>query len=266
MLLALAPAAGAAGVTVEPACLKVSTFSGQATIQIVARVTPGNLPVIVVRGPDVEELFNRKVRFGPIWINSGHVRVSGAPALLLSLTSVPLDDLVGPEDIQARQLDARALPARLRVDPSGADGYEVRRSYLALKTADGSFRTVRVEMRAGPAAGVFVVRLPWPTKARPGIYTVTAYECCDRQITHAQSASLEVVQVGLSAWLADAATQHAAVYGTVAVGVALSLGFGIDFLVSWTSRTRARRSRAGSGHTTKHSAGNRVATTDQVRR
>ncbi len=265
----LAPRADAARVTVEPTRLEVSTFSGQRTIRIVAHVTPGNLPIIVVRGPDIEEIFNEKVRFGPIWINSGHVRVSGAPALLLSLATHPLDELVGAEDIRVRQLDARAVPACLRIEPRTADRPDVRNSYLALKTSDGSFRALdgtRAQIRPGDTPGTFTVDLPWPTRARPGTYTITAYECCERQVIEAQSAVLEVAQVGLSAWLAEAATRHAAVYGTVAVGVAMSLGFGIDFLVSWTSHRRARRSRAGSGRPTPHSAGNRVATTDQVRR
>jgi len=269
LLATFTPAARAARVTIDPARLEVSTFSGQAFVQITAHVDPGNLPIIVVRGPEVEELFDRKVRFGPIWINSGRARVSGVPALLLSLTPAPLGEMVSADDIHARQLDARAVRTRMRVEPSAADSADVRDSYLALKTSDGSFRAIdpgQVRVEPAGAAGVFVVRLPWPTKARPGTYTVTVYECCERRITHTQSVTLDVVQVGLSAWLAEAAAQHAGLYATVAVGVTMSLGFGIDFLVTAARRVRARRWRRTAERPSKRSADNSVATTDEVRR
>ena len=46
--------------------------------------------MLVIRGPDKEETFNKKVRAGPIWISSGQVHITGVPSLFLSFSPAPV--------------------------------------------------------------------------------------------------------------------------------------------------------------------------------
>lgn len=242
-------------VTVDPPQLRVATFSGQQYILITVRVAPDATPIVVIRRPDAEAVFNRKVRVGPIWLNSGRVHITGVPALLLCFSPVPIDTLLQRADIDRYQLDARAVRQALHVEPAEFDAPAIRDSYLALRQGDESYRFAdRGDdlFEAGEEPGWYAVRLPWPMRAPTAMYEVTLYECREGRVTSTATAPFEVARTGLAAWLAAQATDHAPFYGAVAVAVAISLGFGIDFLVTFFRRRGARHGRRPSEHSAGH--------------
>lgn len=261
LVFGLAPGtlhAGGAQVTVEPPRLEVATFTKAQQIRITVGVDPAARPVVVIRGQDTEAVFNRKIRIGPIWLNSGRVHVTGTPTLLLRFSPGPLDALLGRDEIDAHQLDADAIERTMHVEPAEADEPAIRDSYLALRTGDGSYRFVDSgdeTVTAGATAGEYTVTLLWPSTAPTAAYEVTAYECRDGRVTAVATTPFEVAATGVAAWLAVVANTHAPAYGAVAVAVAISLGFGIDFLVTFFRRRggRGRRPRAPSpGHLSAH--------------
>ena len=257
-VLVLAPGRSAAAadvrVAVDPPRLEVTTFAGAMQVRITARVGPAARPVIVIRGPNTEAVFNRKIRVGFIWLNSGQVHVTGTPTLLLRFSPGPIDALLGRDAIDAHQLDPQAVERTMHVEPAEADEPAVRDSYIALRTGDGSYRFVDSgdeTVTAGQAAGEFTVTLGWPMTAPTATYDVTVYECRDGAISAVATTPFEVVATGVAAWLAAAATTHASLYGAVAVAVAISLGFGIDFLVTFMRR-RGGRGRGSGAHSPGH--------------
>jgi hypothetical protein len=245
------PLSGQVAVEIDPPRLEVSTFSGQRRVRITARVGEGARPVIVIRSSGAEAVFNRKVRVGPVWLNSSQVHITGAPALTLSFAPAALDTLLGRPDITEHRLDIDAIREHLHVEPAEADLPEIRDAYLALKSGDGSYRFVEggeEGVRAGDASGSYRVELPWPMTAPTATYDVSVYECRDGRVTSVTTTPFEVVQVGLGAWLAALATHRASLYGALAVAVTMSLGFGIDALASLLRRRVGGRGRPGGGH------------------
>jgi len=183
------------------------------------------------------------------------VHITGTPSLLLRFAPAPLDQLVGRADIDAHQLDLQAIRAHMHVEPAAADEPAIRDGYLALRTEDDSYRFVEGgpgTLQAGDEPGSYSVVLPWPTKAPPDRYEVSVYECRGGKVTGMATVPLEVVKVGVAAWLAGAATDHAPMYGAVAVAVAISLGFAIDYLVTFVRRRGARRRGSATAHSTGH--------------
>jgi hypothetical protein len=255
---------------VEPSRLELSTFSGERELRILARIEPGAEPVVVIRGPEAAEAFNRKERAGPFWLNADRVRVAGAPALLLTFTRAPLGAIVHPADIDRWKLDAGAVRRVMLVTPAAGDIPAVRDSYVALKMRRGAFLAAHGEparIQPGAAPGVWVCRASWPRTAPPAEYTVTIYQAEHGRITGSAAAPLAVAHAGLSAWLAQESRRHGLAYGAIAVLVALSLGFGIDFLVTLARRMNAREWPRGRGHKDAAlSAPGKLATTDHVRR
>ena len=242
-------------VTVDPPQLRVETFSGQQHILITVRVAPDATPVVVIRRPDAEAVFNRKIRVGPIWLNSGRVHISGVPALLLCFSPVPIDTLLQRAEIDRYQLDAQAVRQALRVEPAEFDAPAIRDSYLALRQEDESYRFAdrgSDAFEAGDEPGSYAVRLPWPMRAPTAMYEVTLYACREGRVTSTATVPFEVARTGLAAWLAAQATDHAPFYGAVAVAVAISLGFGIDFLVTFFRRRGSRQGRRPSEHSAGH--------------
>ena len=249
------PAAADVRVAVDPPRLEVTTFAGAMQVRITARVGPAARPVIVIRGPNTEAVFNRKIRVGFIWLNSGQVHVTGTPTLLLRFSPGPIDALLGRDAIDAHQLDPQAVERTMHVEPAEADQPAVRDSYMALRTGDGSYRFVESDdliVQPGATDGTYAVTLPWPMTAPTATYEVTVYECRDGAVTAMATAPLEVVAIGVAAWLASTANDHAEFYGVVAVAVAISLGFGIDFLVTFLRRRSGRPSADSPGHVSTH--------------
>lgn len=254
-VLAGAPAAADVKVTVDPPRLEVATFTTEMPVRITIRVDPAARPVVVIRGATTDATFNRKIRVGPIWLNSGQVHVSGTPTLLLRFSPGPIEDLLGRDEIDAHQLDAAAIERTMRVTPAEADEPAIRDSYLALRTEDGSYRFVdRGEETVTPGAspGNFTVTLLWPTTAPTATYEVTAYECRDGAVSAVATTSFDVAATGVAAWLAGVANTHAPLYGAVAVAVAITLGFGIDFLVTFFRRRGGGQGRGAEAHSPGH--------------
>jgi len=252
--LAAAPAAEVQ-VAVDPPRLEVATFTTDMPVRITVRVDPAARPVIVIRGPATETTFNRKIRVGPIWLNSGQVHVSGTPTLLLRFSPGPIETLLGRDAIDAHQLDAEALERTMHVAPADADQPAIRDSYIALRTGDGAYRFIESgdeTVTPGTVAGEYTVTFRWPTTAPTDTYDVTVYECRDGAVSAEATTPFEVAATGVSAWLAGVATTHAPLYGAVAVAVAITLGFGIDFLVTFFRRRGGGQGKGAGAHSPGH--------------
>lgn len=225
---------GPLGVSLKltPPVIEMGLLYSGVRVRLEGAVRAGSKAVVVVRGGDREEVFNRKGRVGPIWLNVGKVRVSGVPSLFLRVTSEPLRSFLGRAAIDKYQLDEAAIKNQMRLEPD-ADRDAIVAGWLTLKTADGTYALIRdaVTMgRAGQATVPYAVEFSWPKKAPPARYQVWVYECRNGEVTGVTSAPLPVVKVGFPEWLAKMAQASAALYGIVAVLAAAMAGFGIDFL------------------------------------
>ncbi len=252
--LGAAPAADVQ-VAVDPPRLEVATFTTDMPVRITVRVDPAARPVVVIRGPATEATFNRKIRLGPIWLNSGQVHVSGTPTILLRFSPGPLEALLGRDEIDAHQLDAEAITRTMHVAPAESDQPAIRDSYLALRTGDGSYRFMDggdETVTAGAIAGEYTLTFRWPATAPTATYDVMVYECRDGAVSGVATTPFEVAATGMSAWLAVVANTHAPLYGAVAVAVAITLGFGIDFLVTFFRRRGGGQGRGSGAHSPGH--------------
>jgi hypothetical protein len=75
-------------------------FQGQ-SILLFGAVSWGTDVVIEVVSPEQEVELASRSRFGPVWLESGHVTVSGAPGLIYLLSSRPIGTLLGTSARQA---------------------------------------------------------------------------------------------------------------------------------------------------------------------
>jgi hypothetical protein len=232
---------------VQPRVVEMGAFFRGATVKVRGVVGNGSKALVTVVGPDKVERFNRKGRFGPIWLNSGRVRISGVPSLFLLFSPEPVGTLLAREAIECNHLDERSLMKLTKVEPpvSGADD-DVLTSFLTLKSKDGSYRFTSGSVLMGEpeAAGTrFSLEFTWPRTAPPATYRVHVYETREGAVIRQSSMPLNVVRVGFPAWLARLAEQRASLYGVIAVLISALAGFGIDFIM-----TRLFGAKRMSGH------------------
>ncbi len=218
-----------------PETIRMGAFYSGMPLRIEGTVQPDSSVVVVVRGPDIEEVFNLKGRAGPIWINKGKVHISGVPSLFLCFHTGPLKETLSPSVLEKYQIGYEEIHKQMRIQPADQDREVVRASFINLKTQENVYRNIRngVQMGSATPAGIpFSVEFHWPRRAPPAVYEVKAYECRNHEVVGQTATSLQVVEVGFPAWMAWFARQHASMYGLMAVLVAMLAGFGIDLLVS----------------------------------
>lgn len=226
-------------VKLTPEVIRMGAFYAGEWMRISGTVAPGSKAIVVIRGPNTEEIFNKKGRAGPIWINVGKVHISGVPSLFLCYSPEPVGRLLSRDEIDRNQLDETAIKRQMIVSPKEMDLDIIRANYLALKTEERVYRDISNGLRMGApdSTGVpFSVDFHWPRKAPPAHYEVRVYECRDGSIVGKLAAPLDVVKVGFPATMAYLAREHASAYGVLAVLIAVVVGFGIDFLAAFLRR------------------------------
>lgn len=238
------PARADSGLKLTPERVEMGTFYSGAQLRVEGTARPDSKVVLVVKGANVTEVFNKKGRVGPIWINSGKVHISGVPSLFLSFSAEPVHQFLSREHISRHQLDFEAIKAQMRVEPRQESLDLIRTHYLTLKTEEGRYKVATGAIKYGAlnADGVpFSADIEWSKKISPGIYEIRAYECLGGAVLREMSVPLEVVEIGFPAFMSALSKNHPTLYGMLAVLVAVIAGFGIDFLAS---RLTGRKSRA----------------------
>ena len=242
LFAALACAAGTPeghlAANVSPRRIEVGAFYDGATVKVEGVAEAGSQVIVTVVGSDAEERFNRKGRLGPIWLNSGKVRISGVPSLFLRFSAAPVGTLLSRDSVARHGLDKESLMQRMRADPRAPGDRgdaRIRADYLSLKEADGSYAFgdggIQVTENGGRDAA-FTLAFRWPKKAPPAMYEVRVYEARNGEVVRETSMPLEVVRTGFPAWLAGIADGRPSLYGITAVLAGALAGFGIDLLVT----------------------------------
>jgi Putative transmembrane protein (Alph_Pro_TM) len=220
---------------ITPRQIEIGTFYSGAEVKVEGMAAAGSKVIVTVVGSDRPEVFNRKGRFGPIWLTAGRVRISGVPSLFLRFSPEPVEAMLGREAITRYQFDEKSMKARIRIQPEeNGGGDAVRSGYLQLKRARATYAFVDhgVIMANSADCASFALGFRWPAKAPPGAYEVRVYQVQGGTVTSQTNVPLSVVRGRFPAWLAGLSENRASVYGITAVLAGALAGFGIDFLTT----------------------------------
>jgi hypothetical protein len=256
-------------VKVSPEAIQMGAFYNGAKMRIEGTAPSGSQVLVIIRGEEHDELFNKKGRVGPIWVNTDRIHVAFTPSLFLSFSGADATALLDPSSIEAYQLDEQAIKNRLAsrshckcdttvrhhtrsgaiakcagVEPDPQYRELIRSYYLALKSRQGRYQTHLNAVRMVNATADdsrYSLDFDWPRSAPPDSYQVEVYACKNRSVVARTTAQLRVVEVGFPEQMATLAGGHPTVYGLIAVLAAVLAGFTIDALT-----VRLRRSSGGN--------------------
>lgn len=179
--------------------------------------------VVVVRGPATPLVVRRKDRVGGIWINRDEMRFEELPSFYFVASSRPLKEIASP-NVLARQ--------RIGIDnlqfsggsAGGADASAFREAAIRNLQREGLFgrEPGRVSFLGNR---LFRTDVHFPSNVPTGAYIVTVYLIRDGVIVSAQSTPLSVSKIGVGAWIYDFAYQQSALYGLLAIVLALLAGW-----------------------------------------
>lgn len=225
-----------------PQTVDVDLRFGGAQLRLEGRAESGEQVIVVLRGAERDEGFNRKRRFGPIWLSSGQVHVSGVPSLWLLFSSAPVGQILTSDAVRQHRLNRASVIAPIHIAPEDEEASLFRSQYFELKQSQmlygEHFGTV-VLLPSQGGGQTYRLDFAWPKTAPPATYRAGVYFCRGGEVVATTEASLEVRKVGLAKQISELSLARASLYGLLAVLAAAAAGFGMDKIVAVLGGKRA---------------------------
>lgn len=182
--------------------------------------------IVIVRGPEAPVAVRRKERVAGVWVNRQQVAFPDAPGFYY----VSVTDGLHPEGNLDQVLSETGLGARflgLQADDASIDKKlveEFRDALIELRSREKLYSTVpgRIDMRPD---GLFRTTVPFPAATPVGVYTVTVYHVVDGRPIAGTTTPLAVRKAGFGAFVYEVAHDEPALYGVIAILVALGAGW-----------------------------------------
>lgn len=199
-------------------------FSGANLLLFGATQGEGDV-VVVVYGPTQSQRVRRKENVAGVWVNRKGVTFYNVPAFYTVATSRPLGTIL--TDLQ--RLDYQIGADKLTLVPEGglapdpqADAF--REALLRIKKRQNLYsETTETVKFVGER--LFRTQISFPANVPIGSYAVHVFLVDDGTVTKAQTTVLEVRKVGFEARVYDFAHRHSAVYGLLAILLAVVAGW-----------------------------------------
>ena len=204
--------------------IAISTgFTGTELLLFGATEEKGDV-VVVLRGPIRDTAVRRRVRVAGVWVNGEAVVFRGVPAYYHVAASRPLENIAAPETLAANEISAGTLDLTGTADLPAARTAPFRDGLNRNKTRQGLYgydpRGVTIQDDR-----LFRSTATFPATVPTGPYRVDVY-LFDRGKLIGHKESLMVVKkVGLGESIFSFAHRHAALYGVIAIVVAVAAGW-----------------------------------------
>jgi uncharacterized protein (TIGR02186 family) len=199
-------------------------FSGTELLLFGATEGEGDV-IVTLRGPETTVVVRKKSRVAGIWINTERMAFTGVPAFYRVAASRPIDQ-VAPPALRARhQIGLENLRLSPPPDARPGDSQIFRAGLLRNQEARAlySWEPGRVTF-LGPR--LFRTRVVLPANVPPGAYTAEVLLVRNGQVLAAQTTPMFVSKIGLGAEVYEFAHRHAALYGILAILLAVLSGWG----------------------------------------
>ena len=202
-----------------------SSFTGKDIILFGAVDMPSDI-VVIVQGPQEKMVVRRKGRVSGIWMNRRSITFPGVPAYYAVASNRPLDEIASQTVRAQYRMGSTFLD--FAVDTStrhlaGEELLEFREAILRNKRreklyfdADNSVQFLK---------RLFRTSIAFPTSAPEGNYTVTTYLLRGGLVIAEQLTPLQIRKAGFERKVFDLANQRPALYGIIAVLIALASGW-----------------------------------------
>ncbi|MHA1569535.1 MAG: TIGR02186 family protein [Alphaproteobacteria bacterium] len=204
-------------------------FSGTDLLMFGATDGPGDV-IVVVRGEPQRVTLRRKERTVGLWLNRQRLVLSGVPGFYAVASNRPLDEIAGPLVLELHQIGTKRLDFRI---DDGGDGLDARAraaafaAVIRIKSDQGLYQA-DVGKLSFLGNQLFRTDLHLPANVPTGTYDVLVILLRDGQVASIKSTPLRVDKVGIGAAVFDFAYRHGALYGIIAVVLALLAGWAAE--------------------------------------
>ena len=199
-------------------------FAGDTVLLFGAVEEKGDV-VVIVKGPAERLSMHRKSRIGGIWINTATMTFEEVPSFYAIFSSRPLEEIASESVLARNEMGVERLKLKLpRAKASPNLAQQWRQALIRNKQRDNLYST-GVEKVVFLDERLFRADVTFPDNVPTGVYEVTVYLIKDRKVESAQTTPLTVEKSGVQADIFYFAHQQSALYGIIAILVALMAGW-----------------------------------------
>jgi len=239
LLLALATVQPAQALTckVNPNTVAIDLSYHGATLTVTGENTAGDELVIRIGNAAGETHYKYMGKAGGFfWMKKGNVGFKNVPGVYLLYTSRDIEHLLDPAGQKSNLIGYEALKGAAEMETTSTEllGNEAKwkDEFIRFKEHQNLYaiHSGTVTRQHGTASDTYQAEVAWPYQAPPGTYTVEVMAIRNGQVAERAQTSFTVARSGVVAWLSDLAFNSPAVYGIMAVVIAIVAGFAVGMI------------------------------------
>lgn len=230
------PASAALTVKANHDRITIDFFYHGSTVSVKGEADAGRDLVVKITSPEGRQVLKQKGKVGGLlWMNVGTLTFERTPNLYEVFSTKEPDGILGPEEREKYVIGYPALEKHVEVDhvANGEEKTNWFSEFVKYKEASNlyvsSSGSITTTTLADGRQGYYIMT-DWPYQAAPGDYTVTVYAVKNRKVVEQAECKVRVEQVGTVKALAGMASNSAAFYGFLSIGIALGAGFGVGMI------------------------------------
>ncbi|MDX1703473.1 TIGR02186 family protein [Altererythrobacter ishigakiensis] len=180
--------------------------------------------VVVLKGPTEPITIREKDRIAGIWMNAESSDFRSAPSFFAVAASRPVEQIVDERTAAIYELGTRfiQLSPTGQIDPEKqsrfAEGLVDLRQRLGLYKEDMSGVTINEQV-------LYQARIQLPSNVITGQYTAETFAISNGRVIASEIAEVEVRKVGFERLVEIFAQRWSLIYGLLAVGLSVSMGW-----------------------------------------
>ena len=200
-------------------------FAGSRVLIFGTGAPPEDDIVIVVRGPERDQVVLRKSNVAGIWMNTAKITIQNVPSFYALASTRPLVEIADEPVLRRHRIGVEQIrDPKLRLKASENLAREWEAALVRRKQAQGTFNKEEYRIQRRSEA-LFRAEIPIPPNVPVGSYFVETFVFRDGRIIEAQSQPLFIEKVDLEAEIFDFAHKQAGIYGLLAVVMAAIAGW-----------------------------------------
>lgn len=180
--------------------------------------------VVVLKGPTQPILLREKQQIGGIWMNADSMDFRSAPSYFAVASNRPIDRIVDDRTAAIFEFGTDFI----QLSPSGTIDPEeqarFRDGLVDLRQRQGLYKQdfQGVELREGV---LYQARIALPSNVHAGTYTAETFAVSRGRVIASAIAEVEVEKVGFERFVEFAALYWSFLYGLVAIGLSVCMGW-----------------------------------------
>ena len=200
-----------------------SNFAGTSILLFGATDVVGDV-VVSVRGPEEPVVVRRKRQSAGVWINQEAIAFRNVPGYYFVAASRPLDEIAPAEFLDRKQLGSeRLLLEAIWFDTSG-DADEFRAALHRHRERDSLYKSAPGTVEFIDER-LFRTTIDLPAHVPTGDYVVEATLVVGGEVLSTRTDGLSIEKAGFSADISTFARTDEALYGVIAIALALVAGW-----------------------------------------